>query len=119
MGSYHVTLASSSAVFGSGDVDAIMARMTHDRVVESTGPVPDGQHHQGHDAVRAVWERLFGETRDPKFTDEDPLSIRRPSLSPMALHLDQRGRIRGSRSGSRRHPVPRRARVREDSYAPG
>jgi ketosteroid isomerase-like protein len=45
--------------------------MTDDCVFESTGPEPDGQHHDGQDAVRAVWERLFDETRDPKFTDED------------------------------------------------
>jgi ketosteroid isomerase-like protein len=71
MGPNHVTLARFSAAFGSGDVDAIMARMTDDCVFESTGPEPDGQHHDGQDAVRAVWERLFDETRDPKFTDED------------------------------------------------
>ena len=65
----YVTLATFSAAFGSGDVDAIMARMTDDCVFESTGPEPDGQHHDGLDAVRAVWERLFDEARDPKFVD--------------------------------------------------
>jgi len=64
-------LAGFSAAFGSGDVDAIMARMTDDCVFESTGPAPDGQRHDGQEAVRAVWETLFDETRDPKFTDED------------------------------------------------
>ena len=67
----HAALASFSAAFGSGDVDAIMARMTDDCVFESTGPGPDGQRSLGQDAVRAVWEQFFGETKDPKFTDED------------------------------------------------
>ena len=70
-GPNHVALARFSAAFGSGDVDAIMARMTQDCVFESTGPAPDGQRHEGQDAVRAVWEELFGNTQDPKFTDED------------------------------------------------
>jgi len=70
-GANHAALASFSAAFGSGDVDAIMARMTHDCVFESTGPAPDGQRHEGQVAVRAVWEELFGNTVDPKFTDEE------------------------------------------------
>jgi len=67
----HAALARFSAAFGSGDVDAIMVRMTDDCVFESTGPTPDGQRHEGQAAVRAVWEQFFAETRDPKFTDED------------------------------------------------
>ncbi len=59
-----------SAAFGSGDVDAIMARMTDDCVFESTGPAPDGRRHAGAAAVRAVWESFFRETTDPTFTDE-------------------------------------------------
>jgi uncharacterized protein (TIGR03086 family) len=70
-GPSHAALARFSAAFGSGDVDAIMAQMTDDCVFESTGPAPDGQRHEGQTAVRAVWERLFGDTKDPKFTDED------------------------------------------------
>ena len=70
-GPNHAVLAGFSAAFGSGDVNAIMARMTDNCVFESTGPAPDGQRHDGQEAVRAVWEKLFDETRDPKFTDED------------------------------------------------
>jgi uncharacterized protein (TIGR03086 family) len=70
-GPNHAALARFSAAFGSGDVDAIMARMTDDCVFESTGPAPDGQRHEGQGAVRAVWEQLFGGTREAKFTDED------------------------------------------------
>jgi hypothetical protein len=53
-GPKHAVLAGFSAAFGSGDVDAIMARMTDDCVFESTGPAPDGQRHDGQEAVRAV-----------------------------------------------------------------
>ena len=70
-GPNHAALARFSAAFGSGDVDAIMARMTQDCVFESTGPAPDGQRHVGQASVRAVWEQLFGGTVDPKFTDEE------------------------------------------------
>src|SRR5450631_4587146 len=70
-GPNHVALARFSAAFDSGEVNAIMARMTDDCVFESTGPSPDGQRHVGHAAVRAVWEQFFRETKDPKFTDED------------------------------------------------
>jgi uncharacterized protein (TIGR03086 family) len=70
-GPSHAALASFSAAFDSGDVDSIMARMTQDCVFESTGPVPDGQRHEGQVAVRAAWVQLFAQTRDPKFTDED------------------------------------------------
>jgi uncharacterized protein (TIGR03086 family) len=70
-GPNHVALARFSMAFGSGEVDAIMARMTDDCVFESTGPAPDGQRYVGQAAVRAVWERFFDETTDPKFTDED------------------------------------------------
>ena len=70
-GPNHAALARFSAAFGSGDVDAIMARMTDDCVFESTGPLPDGERHQGQRDVRAVWEDFFAQTRDPKFTDED------------------------------------------------
>ena len=70
-GPHHAALASFSSAFGSGDVDAIMAHMRQDCVFGSTGPAPDGQRHEGPVAVRAVWEELFDNTVDPKFTDEE------------------------------------------------
>ncbi len=70
-GPTHAALARFTAAFDSGDVDAIMAQMTDDCVFESTGPAPDGQRHEGRDAVRAVWEELFRDTADPRFTDEE------------------------------------------------
>lgn len=48
-----------------------MTLMTDDCVFESTGPAPDGERHEGATAVRAVWEKFFGATRDPVFTEEE------------------------------------------------
>jgi len=70
-GPNHAALMKFSAAFGSGDVDAIMALMTDDCLFEATGPAPDGVLHEGADAVRGVWEDLFGQTRDPAFTEEE------------------------------------------------
>ncbi len=67
----HAGLARFSAAFGSGDVDAIMSLMTDDCVFEATGPAPDGERHEGADAVRAVWRQVFGETGEPSFTEEE------------------------------------------------
>ena len=70
-GPTHATLARFSAAFGDGDVDAIMGLMTDDCVFEATGPAPDGVRHAGAAAVRAVWDEVFGQTRDAAFTEEE------------------------------------------------
>jgi uncharacterized protein (TIGR03086 family) len=70
-GPNHRTLASFSAAFGSGDVDAVMDLMTDDCVFEATGPAPDGVRHEGSEAVRAVWVDLFGGTREAAFSEEE------------------------------------------------
>jgi len=70
-GPVHAAFAAFVAAFGRGDVDAIMALMTPDCVFEATGPAPDGVRHEGAEAVRTVWEDLFGGTRDPRFTEEE------------------------------------------------
>ncbi len=70
-GPNHAGLASFSAAFGRGDVDAVMALMTDDCAFEATGPAPDGVRHEGAQAVRAVWVELFGGTREPAFTEEE------------------------------------------------
>ncbi len=64
-------LTAFSAAFGSGDVEAIMARMSEDCVFEATGPAPDGLRYVGAAAVRAVWEDLFAHTTDAAFTEEE------------------------------------------------
>ena len=70
-GPNHAALMRFSAAFGRGDVDAIMALMTDDCVFEATGPAPDGVLHEGAELVRGVWQELFGQTRDPAFTEEE------------------------------------------------
>jgi ketosteroid isomerase-like protein len=57
--------------FARGDVDAVMALMTDDCVFEDTDPPPDGERHVGQVAVRAFWERFFGETESPRFETEE------------------------------------------------
>jgi ketosteroid isomerase-like protein len=65
------TLADFSSAFGRGDVDAIMLLMADDCVFEATGPAPDGVRVEGADAVRAVWDDLFGTTEDAVFAEEE------------------------------------------------
>ena len=48
-----------------------MDLMTEDCVFESTSPAPDGQRHEGAEAVRRVWLELFDQTRDATFTEEE------------------------------------------------
>jgi ketosteroid isomerase-like protein len=67
----HACLARFSAAFGRGDVDGVMALMSDDCVFEATGPAPDGVRHEGAAAVRAVWVELFGETKEPLFSEEE------------------------------------------------
>ena len=42
------------------DLDAVMAATTHDCIVDLPFPSPDGRRVEGHDAVRAHWEKVFG-----------------------------------------------------------
>lgn len=67
------TLARFSAAFGQRDVATIMSLMTEDCVFEATSPAPDGQRHEGAEAVRTVWEGLFGGTEDASFTEEEAI----------------------------------------------
>lgn len=56
--------------FDAQDVDAVMAAMTPDCVFEDTTP-PDGQRHQGADAVRAAWVALFTASAEGRFGTEE------------------------------------------------
>src|SRR6476469_8499751 len=70
-GPAHAAFAAFTGAFGRGDVDAIMALMTDDCAFEATGPAPDGVRHEGAADVRAVWEEMFGGTREPAFSEEE------------------------------------------------
>jgi uncharacterized protein (TIGR03086 family) len=61
------------AAFGSGDIDATMARCTDDVVFESTSPAPDGGRYEGAAAVREVWAELFENTSGLTFTEEESI----------------------------------------------
>ena len=56
--------------FGAKDVDAVMAAMTPDCVIEDTCP-PDGARHPGAAAVRAAWEKRVAASPDAVFTTEE------------------------------------------------
>jgi ketosteroid isomerase-like protein len=59
-----------NTAWGDHDLDAALALCTHDCVFESTGPSPDGERHEGMDAVRAAWKPIFDDTR-ANFEAED------------------------------------------------
>ena len=64
-------VARFNEAFNSRDVAAVMERMTDDCVFESTGPAPDGQRHEGRQAVHAVWEEFFASSPSARFTTEE------------------------------------------------
>ena len=63
-------IARFNDAWGAHDLDATLALCTDDCVFESTGPAPDGERHEGRDAVRAAWKRIFDDA-DAQFTAED------------------------------------------------
>ncbi|GAB7007578.1 hypothetical protein JCM18899A_50530 [Nocardioides sp. AN3] len=69
-GRHHRALVRFNAAFGSGDLDAALALVTDDIVFESTSPAPDGERHEGREAVRAAWAPVM-ETPEMSFTEEE------------------------------------------------
>jgi uncharacterized protein (TIGR02246 family) len=59
-----------NGAWGDHDLDAALALCTDDCVFESTGPAPDGERHEGQEAVRAAWKPIFDDTR-ANFDAED------------------------------------------------
>jgi uncharacterized protein (TIGR03086 family) len=59
------------AAWEAWDLEAVMSWMADDAVFESTGPAPDGQRAEGAPAIRAVWEPMFRDTPQPRFTFEE------------------------------------------------
>ncbi|MBM3672362.1 MAG: nuclear transport factor 2 family protein [Actinobacteria bacterium] len=66
-------VARFNEAFNAHDVDAVMAAMTDDAVFESTSP-PDGDRHQGAEAVRATWEAFFATSPDAHFDAEETIA---------------------------------------------
>ncbi len=69
-GPHHKTLVRFNAAFFAGDLDAALALVTDDIVFESTSPTPDGQRHEGRDAVRTAWTEVMS-TPQMSFTEEE------------------------------------------------
>jgi uncharacterized protein (TIGR03086 family) len=69
-GPNHRTMARFNAAFGAGDVDAALRLVTDDILFETTSPSPDGQRHEGRDAVRTAWTEVMG-TPGMSFTEEE------------------------------------------------
>lgn len=69
-GLHHQTLMRFNAAFGAGDLDAALALVTPDIVFESTAPTPDGQRHEGLEAVRTAWAAVM-RTPGMSFTEEE------------------------------------------------
>ena len=69
-GPQHATLVRFTAALGAGDLDAALALVTEDIVVESTSPAPDGQRHEGREAVRNAWAEVIG-TPGMSLTEEE------------------------------------------------
>src|SRR5579872_569705 len=66
---------SFNEVFNRQDVDAIMAHMTDDCLLETTSPAPDGGRFRGQAAVRAVWEQFFREDPAARFDAEEAFAV--------------------------------------------
>ena len=63
-------IARFNDAWGDHDLDATLALCADDVVFDSTGPSPDGERHEGKDAVRAAWKPIFDDA-DAAFTAED------------------------------------------------
>lgn len=61
--------------FNRHELDAIMALMTEDCVLESLYPYPDGARYEGYAAVRARWEDVFRTTPDLRYETEEMFAV--------------------------------------------
>lgn len=61
--------------FNRHDLDAVMAAMTEDCVLDSIFPLPDGTRFEGQDAIRAHWEELFRSSSQLVFETEEMFAV--------------------------------------------
>ena len=61
--------------FNRQDLDAIMAVMTEDCVLESIYPYPDGTRYAGPPAVRARWAEVFRTSPDLWYETEEMFAV--------------------------------------------
>ena len=57
------------------DVDAVMAAMTDDCVMESAFPLPDGTRYEGQAVVRARWEEIFSASPELRYETEEMFAV--------------------------------------------
>jgi ketosteroid isomerase-like protein len=57
------------------DVDAVMAAMTEDCVLDNTYPPPDGTRYEGQAAVRAFWVEMLRASPDAHFAAEELFAV--------------------------------------------
>jgi uncharacterized protein (TIGR03086 family) len=69
-GPNHQTLVRFNSAFFAADIDAALALVTDDIVFDATSPAPDGQRHEGRDAVRAAWTEVT-QTPGMSLTEEE------------------------------------------------
>jgi len=65
------TVARFSTALERRDVDALLAEMTDDVVLESPGPAPDGERYEGAAAVGEFFTRFFEANPNAKFDEEE------------------------------------------------
>ncbi len=65
------TVQRFNEAFNRHDVDAVMALMTADCVVDSTRPPPDGERVEGQERVRAYWQEFFRRSPQARFETEE------------------------------------------------
>ena len=61
--------------FNRHDLDAVMAAMTEDCVLESSFPQPDGTRCEGRSAIRAQWKDLFRASSKAVFETEEVFAV--------------------------------------------
>ncbi len=60
--------------FNRHDVQAVMALMTEDCILDNTYPPPDGERFEGQESVRRFWEEFFRSSPDAVFQSEEMIT---------------------------------------------
>jgi hypothetical protein len=97
----------------SHDLDALANLWSDDRIFEDTSP-PDGTKHTGRDQAMAACRDFFTQSPNAHFEIEELVTIGRPGLRKVAIHLAGRTRPR-----SRPDADPRRRDLREPRLRQG
>ena len=66
-----VAIQRFDAAFNRHDLAAVMACITDDCVFENTSPAPDGQRHEGREAVRTAFAEFFQSSPHAVFEIEE------------------------------------------------